>query len=63
MKKVLKDPREADNRLRLDEAATCDKCGKFGAYHAGGQTLCPECYAGCGSCCPEFGKDDLWPKD
>lgn len=49
-----------DGKLRLDENAACDTCGKFGAYHVDERTLCPECYTGCGSCCPEFGKDDLW---
>ena len=42
------------------EDAACDACGRFGAFHIGDRTLCEDCYAGCGSCCPEFGKDDLW---
>gem|GEM_PF-1634659 len=47
----------------LDENAVCDRCGQFGAYHFGERTLCEECYTGSGSCCPEFGKDDLWPEE
>jgi hypothetical protein len=51
--------------LRCDDTIACDECGRFGAYNFAGRHLCAECYqAGC-SCCPEFGKDDLWefPKD
>jgi len=47
-------------KAQLDEDARCDSCGRFGAYRIGDRVLCPECYAGSGSCCPEFGKDDLW---
>jgi hypothetical protein len=43
-----------------DEAAVCDGCGRSGAYRIGDRALCLECYVGYGSCCPEFGKDDLW---
>lgn len=50
----------ADLAVRLDEDAVCDVCGRFGAFHFGGRALCLDCYSGCGSCCPEFGKDDLW---
>lgn len=47
-------------RVCLDEDAVCDVCGRFGACRVGDRVLCQECYAqGC-SCCPEFGKDDLW---
>lgn len=51
-----------NDKLRLNENVVCDRCGKFGAYVIDDRALCPECYAGSGSCCPEFGKDDLWPK-
>jgi hypothetical protein len=50
----------ADLTVRLDEDAAGDVCGRFGAFHFGARTLCPECDTGCGSGCPEFGKDDLW---
>jgi len=43
-----------------DPEAACDECGAFGAYALGDRRLCLDCYAGKGSCCPEFGKDDLW---
>jgi hypothetical protein len=46
-----------------DEDARCDRCGGFATLAAGDRTLCEECYRGCGSCCPEFGQDDLWPRD
>jgi hypothetical protein len=56
-------PDDGGQPLALDENAACENCGRFGAYHAGERILSPECYAGCGSCCPEFGKDDLWEFD
>lgn len=43
-----------------DPGATCDECGVFGAFDFGHVKLCGGCYEGKGSCCPEFGKDDLW---
>lgn len=43
-----------------DPAARCGECGAFGATQFGDLFLCTDCYAGKGSCCPEFGKDDLW---
>lgn len=51
--------------FRTVEGIRCDTCGRFGAVKVGDRALCPDCYAGSGSCCPEFGKDDLWtfPKD
>jgi hypothetical protein len=49
--------------IRFDDAAICDACGRFGAFHIGQRTLCQDCYHGSGSCCPEFGKDDLWTFD
>lgn len=60
MKEVLQNTSESDNQPRLDENAVCDVCGQLGAFHFGDRVVCPNCYAGCGSCCPEFGKDDLW---
>lgn len=41
----------------------CDECGAHGAFQFGDVSLCTDCYAGKGSCCPEFGKDDLWRDD
>lgn len=45
--------------VRLDETLPCDRCGRFGAYRFDGAQLCAECYEARGSCCPEFGRDDL----
>jgi hypothetical protein len=45
-----------------DDEARCDRCARFGAIEVGDRRLCEECYACAGSCCPEFGADDLWPK-
>ncbi|HPY29212.1 MAG TPA: hypothetical protein PLT00_00710 [Verrucomicrobiota bacterium] len=44
----------------MDENAACEECGQFGAVELGGRKLCMDCYQKGGSCCPEFGKDDLW---
>jgi hypothetical protein len=47
----------------FDENAPCDACGRFGSHGFDGARLCPDCYEKRGSCCPEFGADDLWPAD
>lgn len=36
---------------KADEAHTCELCGRFDAMEFGERWLCPDCYAGCGSCC------------
>lgn len=46
--------------LNADPNATCERCGRFGAFNVAGQWLCASCYEASGSCCPEFGADDLW---
>lgn len=43
-----------------DPNAACDRCGAFGAFAFGDVKLCLNCYTEKGSCCPEFGRDDLW---
>lgn len=48
-----------EQQVRFDENAVCDRCGRFGAYEFDGQHLCADCYEQQGSCCPEFGADDL----
>jgi len=48
------------NDVRFNENAVCDACGRFGAHEFGDERLCAECYEKRGSCCPEFGADDLW---
>jgi len=60
MKQKAKKVEEQKSAVSLDENAVCDVCGTFGAFHLGDRVLCQACYEGCGSCCPEFGKDDLW---
>lgn len=52
-----------DLGIKLDESVVCERCGKIGAFQFTGRALCEECYSGCGSCCPEFGPDDLWQSD
>lgn len=42
-----------------DENLTCDECGRYGAIDFGERKLCPDCYESCGSCCPEFGKEEV----
>lgn len=44
----------------VNQDVACESCGRFGAVELGNHHLCIDCYEGCGSCCPEFGKDDLW---
>lgn len=60
MKEDPQKTNEPNNQVKLDENAVCDVCGRSGAFHFGDRTVCLDCYEGCGSCCPEFGKDDLW---
>ena len=60
MKQESGEGEEQQSQVCLDANAACDVCGAFGAFHFGERTLCQNCYEGCGSCCPEFGKDDLW---
>jgi hypothetical protein len=48
------------SHLQFDAEATCDRCGRFGAFVIHEEKLCAECYELRGSCCAEFGGDDLW---
>jgi hypothetical protein len=41
----------------------CDRCGAANAVKVGARSLCESCYAEAGSCCLEFGADDLWDLD
>ena len=36
---------------KTDEAHTCELCGRVDAMEFADRWLCPDCYAGCGSCC------------
>jgi hypothetical protein len=38
----------------------CERCGGVRAVKVGTRWLCESCYAEAGSCCLEFGADDLW---
>jgi hypothetical protein len=49
--------------LKLDPDARCDRCGAFGVLDLGERRLCEECCDAFGSCCLEFGADDLWRRD
>ena len=51
------------SEVKFDDQAVCDVCGRFGAYEFDGRRLCADCYESRGSCCPEFGADDLWRFD
>jgi len=44
--------------VRQQEELQCDQCGRFGAFDIGERKLCADCYEQCGSCCPEFGKEE-----
>lgn len=44
----------------IGRSTSCDECGSFDAVAIGDRWLCERCYSEKGSCCPEFGKDDLW---
>ncbi|HBA82530.1 MAG TPA: hypothetical protein DCZ95_00405 [Verrucomicrobia bacterium] len=39
---------------------SCERCGKKDGFHFGEHWLCGECFSLYGSCCLEFGGDDLW---
>ncbi len=41
-------------------ARSCEKCGAPDALEVGGRSVCEACYSQAGSCCLEFGADDLW---
>ncbi len=50
-------------RVKDAEAAqSCRCCGRPTSVHFGGMPICEECYQHAGSCCLEFGGDDLWQK-
>lgn len=41
----------------------CERCGAIPALKIGARWICESCYVEAGSCCPEFGADDLWVVD
>ncbi|TVR50917.1 MAG: hypothetical protein EA425_08490 [Puniceicoccaceae bacterium] len=40
----------------------CDRCGRPATVLSGDDWFCDECSQLPGSCCPEFGADDLWTR-
>ena len=48
---------DREEKLRFEEEAVCEVCGRFGAYLFEGKTLCAECYETSGSCCQEPSPD------
>lgn len=40
----------------------CSICGRPNAQLIGGRPICEQCYENAGSCCLEFGGDDLWQR-
>ncbi len=46
-----------------NEDAPCDRCGNPSSHDFGDRRVCEECCAAYGSCCLEFGADDLWELD
>jgi hypothetical protein len=60
----MPEPRATDDApTPTTENDRCESCGRWGAVEIAGRPLCDDCRQGCGSCCPEFGKDDLWAED
>jgi hypothetical protein len=59
---IMNEPQPPDTGtappVKLNEGIACDVCGRFGAVELGDRHLCVDCYEGCGSCCPEFGRDE-----
>ncbi len=60
MKTKQEHPESGDAQAFSAESLVGEVCCRFSAVRIGDRALCPDCYHGCGSCCPEFGKDDLW---
>lgn len=49
---------------RLHAGTRCARCGRTDDLHSFGDlTLCTDCYYIYGSCCMEFGADDLTQPD
>ncbi len=49
--------------VKTDDEARCERCGNPAPYEVGDRRVCEDCYGVCGSCCLEFGADDLWRSD
>jgi hypothetical protein len=48
---------------RGELALARERCGGLSPLDLGDRRLCEECVRLCGSCCLEFGADDLWPRE
>jgi hypothetical protein len=44
--------------VKPDEQLACGECGRYGAVDFGERKVCLACYETCGSCCPEFGREE-----
>jgi hypothetical protein len=51
------EPKAKETIVELDESATCEVCGRFGAFEIGERKLCADCCQTSGSCCAESEKD------
>lgn len=47
-------------REQTSEKTSCERCGHPDSMAFGDHWFCAECYYISGSCCLEFGDDDLW---
>jgi len=50
---------ETEERNAPPQSGECVRCGVETHDRFGGMWICAECYVTRGSCCPEFGVDDL----
>jgi hypothetical protein len=48
--------------LKKDSVMECRFCGRPTEIVLDGEPICEECYENAGSCCLEFGGEDLWQK-
>ncbi len=48
------------NHPNAETMAGCQRCGRKESYVFAGKRLCRDCFQLYGSCCLEFGGDDLW---
>jgi hypothetical protein len=36
--------------IKINDEATCEECGRYGAFEMGGRRLCESCYQISGTC-------------
>ena len=58
----MKNPRQdaIEESPAATESHACARCGRTAEHYLGGMWVCEECRQIRGSCCLEFGGDDLW---